>query len=94
MRKNKKIRLKGLKLAMLNAEIHARDGKCILCGKWVDPGRKFHHEPCGPNKQDRVECGVILCGECHGERHFGKLLKEFRRRIENYLRDLYPEFWR
>ena len=90
MQKQKKVRIKGPKLAALNKEIHERDNdKCIVCGAWVDPGEKFHHEPCGPNKQDRVECGVTICRKCHDERHFGAGLKEYRQKIEAYLEALY-----
>lgn len=88
------IRLTGPRLAALNAEIHARDNNsCVCCGRWVDPGEKFHHEPVGADKQDRIECGVTLCRKCHNERHFGKLLRMYRELIERYLRELYPEFW-
>ena len=92
--KQKRIRLTGKKLAALNAEIHTRDNhKCILCSNPVDPREKFHHEPVATNKQDRIECGVTLCRRCHDERHFGKLLREFRCRVEEYLGRLYPAFW-
>ena len=92
--KTSQIRLTGKPLAELNAEIHARDNNsCVCCGRWVDPGEKWHHEPGGANKQDRIECGATVCGRCHHERHFGKLLRMYRELIERYLRELYPEFW-
>lgn len=92
--KTKRVRLTGRKLSELNSEIHERDGnKCCLCGRWVDLGEKFHHEPGGANKQDRVECGATACGECHHERHFGFNPGEWKRRIEAYLRELYPAYW-
>jgi hypothetical protein len=88
--KNKPVRLKGEKLAKLNADIHERDNDCcVLCGRWVDPGEKFHHEPCGPDKQDRVECGVVLCEKCHYERHFGKNSIAVKKFIEEYLKNYY-----
>lgn len=84
--KKKPIRLKGHKLAELNKAIHDRDeDRCVICHKWVDPGEKFHHEPCGPNKQDRIECGVVLCQDCHNERHFGSNPNDYRDKIERYL---------
>lgn len=87
--KNKPVRITGKKLAELNEAIHQRDAGCVLCRRWVDPGEKFHHEPCGPFKQDRVECGVILCRGCHNERHFGQSPNDYRDRIERYLRGIY-----
>ena len=89
--KNKPVRITGKKMAELNAAIHQRDSGCVLCRRWVDPGEKFHHEPCGPFKQDRVDCGVILCGNCHHERHFGQNPNDFRDRIERYLGGLYDK---
>ena len=48
MMKTKKVKLYGEKLRKLNTAIHERDGNCcIICGRYVDPGEKFHHEPCG-----------------------------------------------
>ncbi len=92
--KTKRKRIKGEPLSKLNEQIHKRDNNaCILCGRYVLPGEKFHHEPSGPKKQDRIECGVTLCRECHDERHFGSKLREYRRKIENYLRKRYPAFW-
>lgn len=70
--KTKVIRLKGQKLAKLNETIHQRDQhKCIYCGNRVDPGEKFHHEHNGI-KSDQIEYGVLLCMDCHTERHHGK----------------------
>ena len=89
MQKQQKIRLKGKPLAALNAELHQRDGGCVMCGLWVDQGEKFHHEPCGINKQDRIDCGVVLCKRCHYERHFGKNSVVIKKRIEEYLFDIY-----
>ncbi len=58
MQKIKKVRLTGKPLAKLNNDIHERDGHiCIIsgCGRYVLPGVKFHHEPCGHSKEDRIE---------------------------------------
>ena len=84
--KTKRIRLKGKKLRELNAAIHERDGHCcIICGRYVDPGEKFHHEPCGAEKSDEIDKGVLLCFDCHKERHFGPKSKEIKTKIEEYL---------
>ena len=91
--KNKHIRLAGKALSALNAAIHERDGGCIICGAWVDPGEKFHHVRRGKDKEDRIECGVILCYRCHQAAH-GKLLAENRRKCIAYLARLHPEYWR
>lgn len=89
--KTKITRLKGQKLAKLNERIHQRDQhKCIYCGNRVDPGEKFHHEHNGI-KSDQIEYGVLLCMDCHTERHHGKKcndVKEYRRK---YLINLYGE---
>ena len=92
--KTKRVRLTGRKLSALNSEIHERDGnKCCLCGRWVDPGEKWHHDPCGTAKQDRIECGVVLCRTCHHERHFGKNPNVYKDKVMDYLSRLYPEYW-
>ena len=90
----KRIRIKGKALSALNAEIHYRDSdSCVSCGAWVHPGEKFHHEPCGCYKEDRLECGVTACGSCHHERHFGKDPNFYKDKIMDYLSRLYPEYW-
>lgn len=88
----KKIRLKGKALSKLNDEIHERDGHtCIIqgCGRFVLPGVKFHHEPGGANKEDRKECGLLLCSEHHDQRHFRKNSLKVKRECEEYLAGLY-----
>ena len=92
--KVKRVRLIGRALAALNDAIHERDdNKCIVCGSWIDPGEKFHHEPGGSaNKEDRLECGVLLCSDCHHERHFGDRGREIKEKCMEYLLDLYPEY--
>jgi hypothetical protein len=80
----------------LNNDIHERDGDtCIItgCGRFVAPGEKWHHEPCGCRKENRIEKGLLLCYEHHQQRHFGKNSAEIRRQCESYLRNLYPEVW-
>lgn len=87
-------RKRGKNLKELNREIHERDDyTCIIkgCGRHVALGEKFHHEPCGSNKQDRIECGCLLCNEHHWERHNGDNGAEIRKKCEDYLSGLYPD---
>ena len=92
MQKREKVRLTGKALKKLNEDIYNRDSRhCIICETWIEEGTKFHHEPQGANKQDRVEGGVMLCGSCHWERHFGKETQDYKERCEEYLRGLYGE---
>lgn len=89
LQKTKRIRLKGKALAQLNSDIYERDGGvCVICGRFVLPGTKFHHEPCGAEKSDEIAKAVILCNECHYQRHHGKV-KEYRQKAMEYLYDLY-----
>lgn len=89
--KTKIIRLKGQKLAKLNERIHQRDQhKCIYCGNRVDPGEKFHHEHNGI-KSDQIEYGVLLCMDCHTERHHGKKCNDIKEYCRKYLINLYGE---
>lgn len=89
--KTKIIRLKGQKLAKLNETIHQRDQhKCIYCGNRVDPGEKFHHEHNGI-KSDQIEYGVLLCMDCHKERHHGQKCNDVKEYCRKYLINLYGE---
>lgn len=82
---------KGQKLAKLNERIHQRDQhKCIYCGDRVDPGEKFHHEHNGI-KSDQIEYGVLLCMDCHTERHHGKKCNDVKEYCRKYLINLYGE---
>lgn len=82
--KTKKVKLYGEKLRKLNTAIHERDNNCcIICGKYVDPNEKFHHEPCGAMKSDEISKGVTLCYDCHAERHFGKTVMQSEHRLKN-----------
>ena len=85
--KTKRVRLKGKAVSELNTAIHERDNnRCVICGKYVDRGEKFHHEPCGAGvKSDEIEKGVTLCKKCHYERHFGAV-QEYKKKCEEYLR--------
>lgn len=88
--KDKRIRLKGKALAKLNSDIYERDGGvCVICGRFVMPGTKFHHEPCGARKSDEIEKGALLCNDCHYERHHGKNLQLYKNKINKYLEGLY-----
>ena len=90
MMKTKKVKLYGEKLRKLNTAIHERDNNCcIICGKYVDPKEKFHHEPCGAMKSDEISKGVTLCYDCHAERHFGKNSNAVRAQIKEYLQSIY-----
>ena len=90
MLKTKRVRLKGKALRELNAAIHERDGHCcIICGAYVDPGEKFHHEPGGAQKSDEIDKGALLCYRCHQRRHFGPDGQEVKRKVEKYLNDHY-----
>lgn len=90
--KRKKVRLTGKPLAKLNSDVHERDDHtCIIegCGRFVDDGEKFHHEPCGPDKEDRIECAVTICSSHHHERHFCKNGADIKKQCVNYLRKKY-----
>lgn len=98
MQKKERVRLKGQALAQLNNDIHERDGHtCIIsgCDLYILPGEKFHHEPCGPNKEDRIEKACLLCKGHHNTRHHGRVgLEEIKQQCVDYLSELYPDDWR
>ena len=90
LQKQKRIKLYGKKLITLNKAIFERDNySCIVCGAYVSPEHKFHHEPCGKDKSDEMSGGVVLCNECHYARHNTDKLKEIKTNCEDYLRSLY-----
>lgn len=95
--KKKKIRLIGKSLAQLNNDIHKRDDHtCIIngCGRYILDGEKFHHEPCGADKQDIIQQGCLLCSDHHYVRHHGRDdSQEIREQCRTYLTNLYPEHW-
>lgn len=91
--KHKRIRLKGKAVARLNEMIHERDNyKCVVpgCSRYVPITEKWHHEPCGQNKEDIVEKGCLLCYEHHQQRE-SKDSEPIRKACEDYLDGLYPE---
>lgn len=85
------VKLKGKALRELNDAIFRRDGCCILCGRYVDPGEKFHHEPNGASKSDELHKGVVLCQDCHNDRHFTDRCMVLKKKILTYLQEFYPD---
>lgn len=85
------VRLKGKALRVLVERIYERDGHCcVVCGKWVEPGQKPHHEPPGAGrKSDEIDKMALLCYECHFKRHHGKECREIKRKVEDYLHEIY-----
>lgn len=93
LEKTKRTRLTGKKLADLNKQIHERDNyTCIIpgCDHFVQLGEKFHHEPCGSNKEDVIQKGCLLCYEHHQQRE-SKDSEPIRKACEDYLDGLYLE---
>lgn len=80
-------RLHGKELRLLVAQVFERDNhECVVCGRWVEDGIKPHHEPCGAGrKSDELNKMVLLCNECHFERHHGKHSRDVEKIIEQYL---------
>lgn len=52
--------------------------------------RKFFGEPNGI-KSDQIEYGVLLCMDCHTERHHGKKCNDVKEYCRKYLINLYGE---
>jgi hypothetical protein len=91
--KHKRIRLTGKPAAALNEAIHERDNyRCIVpgCRHYVPIGEKWHHEPCGSNKEDVIEKGCLLCYTHHEERE-SKDGAPIKRACEDYLNRIYPD---
>lgn len=92
LQKTKRVKLYGKKLRELNNAIFERDNyRCIICGAYVSPDHKFHHEPNSQGKTDEICGGVVLCDKCHRLRHDSGRLKEIKEKCESYLRDLYGQ---
>jgi hypothetical protein len=91
--KNKRIKNQK-KIKVLQESIFDRENdKCVLCHRWVSRAEKFHHQRFGIYKQDRIECGAVLCYQCHQDLHFGNNSKQLQNEVELYLAGLYPAFW-
>jgi 5-methylcytosine-specific restriction endonuclease McrA len=92
IRKTKRMKLTGKILRNLYDKIYLRDGgRCVNCGAEIEYGLKFHHEPCGSYKSDEPEKLVMLCPECHYERHNTWRSEKIREKCVAYLQDLYGE---
>lgn len=89
--KAKIVRHHGEALRRLVYDVFARDRhSCIVCKKWVEDGIKPHHEWAGNGrKSDSLDKMVLLCNECHYERHHGKRSAEIRRICREYLEARY-----
>lgn len=85
--KQKPIRLHGEALRRLVSEVFERDNhSCIICGRFVEDGVKPHHEPPGAGrKSDELNKMVLLCNECHYQRHHGLHSGEIKEMCEAYL---------
>lgn len=51
---------------------------------------RIHHEHNGI-KSDQIEYGVLLCMDCHTERHHGKKCNDVKEYCRKYLINLYGE---
>lgn len=90
LKKKQRVHLHGPALRALNDAIHERDHhKCVICGRYVSPTEKFHHEPPGAGRSDEIEKGVTLCLACHAERHFSANCNAIRDEIRLYLAKIY-----
>lgn len=90
MQKREKVRLNGEALKQLNLDIHERDNyQCIITGEYVPLEEKFHHEPCGSDKQDTLQTGLLLSYRMHYNRHHGKNAAEIKELCNKYLEGLY-----
>lgn len=89
--KKKKIRLTGKAQQKLVDDVYKRDGHCcVVCGRWVEKGHKYHHEPPKSHGgQDIIEHAALLCDLCHFIRHNGPNSNEIKEAVESYLNKLY-----
>lgn len=92
MLKTKKVILTGKKQRLLHEEVYQRDGGCCaICGAPVPEGVKAHHEPPkSQGGQDIKENLIMLCQECHAQRHFNAP-REHKAKCREYLEGLYGE---
>lgn len=92
MLKTKKVILTGKKQRLLHEEVYQRDGGCCaICGAPVPEGVKAHHEPPkSQGGQDIKENLIMLCQDCHAQRHFNAP-REYKAKCQSYLGRLYGE---
>lgn len=92
MLKTKKVILTGKKQRLLHEEVYQRDGGCCaICGAPVPEGVKAHHEPPkSQGGQDIKENLIVLCQNCHAQRHFNAP-REYKAKCKEYLKGLYGE---
>ena len=89
LQKNPNFRIKGNAIAELNMTIHERDNySCVNCGEYVSIAEKWHHEPCGRQKEDKPEKGCLLCWTCHQKRE-SKYGEPIKQKCLEYLKKLY-----
>lgn len=83
------VKLSGKKLKELNDRIAERENHlCALCGSYVDPGMKAHHEPQGALKSDEERKMILLCLMCHYKRHNTSAGEEIKSKCKAYLSNL------
>lgn len=87
LKKSKLVRLKGKALLALVAQVYERDRHCcVVCDRWVEDGKKPHHEPCGAGrKSDELEKMALLCDDCHYKRHHTEEAVVIKDKVERYL---------
>ena len=92
--KNKLVRLKGKAQLALMALVYERDKHCcVVCGRWVKDGTKYHHEPCGAGrKSDEIGKVALLCDECHYKRHHTEEAMAIKEKVERYLEWMNDDF--
>lgn len=92
MLKTKKVILTGKKQRLLHEEVYQRDGGCCaICCAPVPEGVKAHHEPPkSQGGQDIKENLIMLCQDCHAQRHFNAP-REYKAKCKEYLKGLYGE---
>lgn len=85
-------RLQGKALRRLYEEVRDRENECCaLCGVYVPHGNIPHHEP--PRSRsgtDSLEGLLLLCYDCHQQRHFdGRKSNAVKEKCVSYIERLY-----